>query len=129
MQEGFHPIQRGGGFRSFRPGLAATNFAKLGHDCVIYFFRFGPDHHLVLATGLYHVADTVEVGDDVGLGLVTVLEVEPHPSDAVCNATDVFFTTNVVDNVPGQGIIAGELRGPVGIFGRRQLLGGGSALT
>ena len=125
MQEGFHPIQRGGGFRSFRPGLAATDFAKLGHDCVIYFFRFGPDHHLVLATGLYHVADTVEVGDDVSFSLGGVLQVEPHPGDAVCDAADVFFTANVVDDVPGQGIIAGEVCGPSRISHKCRLLGGG----
>ena len=83
---------------------------------------------MVLAAGLHHVEDTVEVGDDVGLGIVAVLEVEPHPSDAVCNATDIFLATNVVDNIPGQGIIASELRGPVGIFGRRQFLGGGCGL-
>ena len=83
---------------------------------------------MVLAASLHHVEDTVEVGDDVGLSLVAVLEVEPHPSDAVRDATDVFFTTNVVDDIPGQGIIAGEVCGPIGVFGRRQFLGGGCGL-
>lgn len=95
--------------------LASAHVGQLGDDGVVDVDDVGADDDLVLAAGLGHVDDAVEIGHGLIICQGLVLEVEAHARDAVQDGADVVGASDAGDDVGGGGIEAGEAIGALSI--------------
>jgi len=82
-----------------RPRLGAV--AKLGHNGVVDIFYLGANDDLELTTGADYFQHAVEITNGDIIGKIIIMQVEPNTGDAVGDASDVVFATDLVDDVPG----------------------------
>lgn len=95
--------------------LASAHVGQLGDDGVVDVDDVGADDDLVLAAGLGHVDDAVEIGHGLVIGQGLVLEVEAHARDAVQDGANVVGASDAGDDVGGGGVEAGEAIGALSI--------------
>ena len=88
--------------------IADPRVRQLGDDGVVDVDDVGADDDLVLAAGLGHVDDAVEIGHGLVIGQGLVLEVEAHAGDAVQDGADVVGAADAGDDVGCGGIEAGK---------------------
>ena len=91
--------------------IALRGAGQLLDDGLVDVLDLGADDDLVLAAGLGHVDDALGAGNGGVVGDRLVLEVEAHAGDAVEHRADVVGAADVLDDVGGGGVEAGQ---PVG---------------